>query len=325
MRGDQLVRQWKMLQMIENRPGVTISYLAQKLGVSTRTVYRDLLALDEAGFPLLSQKRDGRQVGWRLIDGYHVPQIQLSQAELMALYLSRHLLGVLRESVLGEFLNSALTKVKATLSDRTLSYRDRLQEVLSIKDGPLGDPLRAGDNLYLLQEAMVNRNSVECDYLSLSRNVITRRRIDPYRLHYARGTFYLIGYCHQRKEVRLFHLERMSNLQVLGSPFELPLDFSVETYLGDSLGVFRGERQKVKIRFSPQMARWVKAKTWHPSQKLTEGGDGSLILELTVAGLEEVRNWVLSFGASAEVLEPEELRLQLKAEVEEMKKLYEGT
>ena len=96
----------------------------------------------------------------------------------------------------------------------------------------------------------------------------------------------------------------------------MPEGFNLEGFLGSSFGVFQGPLTKVEIWFSPEVAGYVKEKVWHESQKIHEEKDGSVVFEAVVAGTKEIRFWVMGWGSHAEVLEPEALRDQIRAEAE---------
>lgn len=106
--------------------------------------------------------------------------------------------------------------------------------------------------------------------------------------------------------------------------FQIPKDFKIEDYLKHSWGIERGEPVTVKIRFDNYQARWIRERIWHPSQRLRDLEDGGLIFEAEVAGLREIKQWVLGFGPHAEVLEPLELKEQIRQEIRRMREIYEG-
>ncbi|MBN1102624.1 MAG: WYL domain-containing protein, partial [Deltaproteobacteria bacterium] len=165
-------------------------------------------------------------------------------------------------------------------------------------------------------DAAVKRKTVEIVYFTMSRKKESRRKVDAYRVWFFNGTFYLIGHCHMRNEVRIFALDRIKILHQTKESFEIPEGFSLEEFTRTSFGVFQGPLTKVKIWFSPDVAGYVKEKVWHQSQKMVEQKDGSLIFESEVAGTDEIRFWVMGWGSHAEVLEPEDLREQIRAEAE---------
>jgi predicted DNA-binding transcriptional regulator YafY len=152
-------------------------------------------------------------------------------------------------------------------------------------------------------------------YFSASRNNTGRREIDPYFLRFAGGGLYLIGHCHLRKEVRMFAVERIRSIALTDHPYQMPLDFKVDEYVQDALGIMRsGRRIEVELLFSKKAAAWVKDKTWHPSQETRLQKGGRLRMTLKVADNEELVGWILSFGGEVRAVRPEALREKVKEE-----------
>ena len=104
--------------------------------------------------------------------------------------------------------------------------------------------------------------------------------MDPYRLWYAAGGLYLIAYCHLRKDVRMFGVERIRSMTLTDHPYQMPLGFNVNEYVQDALMVMRGRRIDVELVFSKTAAAWVKDKLWHSSQETTLLKDGRLRMAL---------------------------------------------
>ena len=148
-------------------------------------------------------------------------------------------------------------------------------------------------------------------------------KADPYKIWFFNGTFYLIGYCHFRGEIRIFALDRIKILHQTKNTFEVPEDFNLEEFMGSSFGVFQGEPMRIKVWFSADIAGYIKEKIWHESQEIHPQDDGSIIFETEVAGTDEIRFWVMSWGSNAVVLEPESLRDEIKAEAEAKAIQYE--
>ena len=104
--------------------------------------------------------------------------------------------------------------------------------------------------------------------------------------------------------------------------FQLPEDGILDGFMETSFGVFRGERVRVQIRFDPQVAGYIREKTWHATQELTALKDGALLFEAEVAGTEEIKHWLMQWGAHAEVLGPPGLRRDVLAEAAAMVACY---
>jgi predicted DNA-binding transcriptional regulator YafY len=156
----------------------------------------------------------------------------------------------------------------------------------------------------------------------MSRKEKTKRKIDPYFIRFYNGTFYLIGFCHLRDKIRTFVMSRIKMLSQSGETFEKPDGLTLDAIVAPSFGVYDGEPQRVKIWFSAEAAGYIREKKWHESQKIEDHENGGITLEAEVAGLQDVRNWVLSWGRQAVVLEPEELRDELSEEAAAMLGMY---
>jgi len=169
-----------------------------------------------------------------------------------------------------------------------------------------------------VNDAAIKKRSIEMAYYTMSRKKESKRKVDPYKIWFLNGTFYLIGHCHVRDEVRIFALDRITMLHQTKDTVEIPEDFSFEEFIGPSFGVFQGQPIHIKVWFSSDVAGYIKEKIWHDTQEIEDQTDGSIIFEAEVAGIDEIRFWIMSWGSHALVLEPESLRNEIKAEAEVM-------
>ncbi|MDJ0780755.1 MAG: WYL domain-containing protein [Desulfosarcinaceae bacterium] len=318
-RGDQLGRQWHIIQtLIVARTGKTVADLSSDLDCHPRTVYRDLEALEAAGFPIYTERAGGKNY-WYILDAakQKIP-VPFSQPELIALYFSRHLLQAGMDSVYTEALESLFLKVKTTLAPRYGAYLEQIEESLTVaprpaKSTPAPDPL-----FEKISAAIVSKLKIEIDYFTMSRRHRGRRSVAPYKLLFSKETFYLIGYCDTRRAVRTFSLDRMENCTVTQVTFEPPDALALAALIEGSFGIYQGEPSRVKVRFSAAVAGYIEEKIWHNSQTTERQSDGSLMFTAQVAGLEEIKHWILRWGAEAEVLEPVRLRQALAHEAQRM-------
>jgi predicted DNA-binding transcriptional regulator YafY len=317
-RNDQVTRQWHILRLLESSRGITIDELHERLPVDharhVRTVRRDLEALEAAGFPLLNE-RVGGNVRWRLMDGIRqAPALSLSPTELMALVMSRALLKPLEGTQIHTALDSALNKASAVLPSASHDYMQQVQGLFAVGLGPHKIYRRHRDTIDRLTQATDRQKTVQVRYFSASRGRITRREIDPYRLWYASGGLYLVGYCHVRKEPRMFAVERIKSVTLTDHPYQMPLGFDLDAFVQDALTVMRGPRIDVELLFDRVTAAWAKDRIWHPSQQLKPLKDGRMRLTLAVGETRELVGWILSFGSGVTVVRPGNLRTAVVAE-----------
>ncbi len=322
-RNDQVTRQWHLLQRLSSaRSGLTLDQLVgavpSDLTRHARTVRRDLAALEAAHFPLISERREG-EVRWKLLDGFrHIPSPRLSPTELLALAFSRHLLTPLKGTAIESSLASAMQKITSAIPIEANDYVQRLDQWFSVGLGPHKRYRAHRETIDKLTQALTHRRTVQMRYYSASRNAQSRREVDPYRLRYVDGGLYLIAYCHWRKDVRLFAVERIRSLTVTDHPYQMPLHFDVDAYVEDALVIMRGKRIEVELLFDRATAAWVKDRTWHPSQVMKPLTDGRLRMTLAVADSRELIGWILSFGRGVTVVRPDALKAAVVEEARQI-------
>ena len=150
----------------------------------------------------------------------------------------------------------------------------------------------------------------------------TSRKVAPYKFWYFDGTFYLIGHCDWRDDVRIFALDRIKMLHLTEEGFEVPDEFDIDEFMRHSFGVITGEPTRVKIWFSADVAGYIKERIWHESQQIHPQSDGSALFEADVAATEEIKYWIKGWGSQALVIEPESLREEIRSESVKMLERY---
>lgn len=312
-RNDQAVRLLVVLQQLEaSRQGVTLEQLADSLAPGStrhpRTLRRDLAALEEAGYPLVTERLNGRTT-WRLLEGFrNVPGLRFSPTELMALTFSRRLIAPLEGTELHTSLQSALGKAAAALPPQGVALVQQLDGTFTVGLGPHKRYRQHRETIDRLTRAIADKTTIQMRYDSASRGRITRREVDPYRLWYASGGLYLIGYCHLRREPRMFAVERVKSVTPTDHPYQIPLHFDLDAFVQDALTVMRGPRIEVELEFDRATAAWVKDRVWHGTQHIKRTRGGGLRMTLSVADTRELLGWILSFGRGARVVRPDSLR-----------------
>ena len=305
-RNQEVIRQWKVLHAIEaSRHGVTIDALARELEVTTRTIRRDLAALQEAGFALYDERTDEGRVRWRL-DGRVLSGLEtsFSLAELCALYLGRNLLEAVVGTPFQRDLTLAFSRIEKLLSPRMRQFLDRLPSVLAAKPGPRAkDGVSSSDLVARLLEATLHHREARMRYHSASSNRDKDYLVHPYRIAFAQGGLYLLAFVPEYGDMRTFAIDRIASVSLEKQTFA-PTQRVADDVFGNSLGVNTGPAETADIEFDRRIAPFVRARVWHPSQQIRERGDGSVVLTLHVCHDWALRSWILGWGAFARVLAP---------------------
>ncbi len=317
-RNQEVIRQWKVLHALESsRHGAGIDALADDLGVTTRTIRRDLAALQEAGFPLFDERDDEGRVRWR-IDGQILKGVEtgFTLAELCALYLSRNILEAVTGTPFQRDLTNAFARLEKMLSPRMRQFLDRLPSVLVAKAGPRASGAASQpETVARLLEATLHYRAVTMRYHSVSSGRVKDYIVHPYRLAFAQGGLYLLAYVPEYNDVRTFAMDRVRSVSLEKETFT-PQQAMAEDVFANSLGVNTGPAAHVELEFEARVAPYVRARVWHPSQHLREEPDGRLVVTMDVCHDWALRSWILSWGPFARVVSPISLAKEIRSDLQ---------
>jgi proteasome accessory factor B len=305
---DRAARMNRLIQVMRAHPnGITPAELGERVDMSKRTVYRDLIAI-EGELEVALWSDNGR---WGVAADEFLPPLKLTLHEAMAVFLSARLM-VRYADKHDPDLATAFEKLEEGLPQALKEHVDRTIGILASRrrDAEFNRHVRA------LTRAWASRRVVEIDYdpppYSRYGAASGRRRavVRPYLLEPSLQThaLYLIGWDETRDGIRTFKVERMVDVQVTERAFEPP-EGGIEADLRKAWDIIADQPETtVVLRFQPSVAGRVREARWHPTQHVEPADDGSLVWRATVAGTIEIRLWILSWGDEVEVLEPTELR-----------------
>ena len=317
-RNQEVIRQWRLLHALESsRHGASIDALASELEVTTRTIRRDLAALQEAGFALYDERDDNGRVRWR-IDGQalHGLESGFTLPEVCALYLSRNLLEAVAGTPFRRDLTNAFARLEKMLSPRMRQFLDRLPSVLAAKPGPRARGAASSpDTVARLLEATLHFRVTTMTYHSVSSRRVKEYEVHPYRLAFAQGGLYLLAYVPEYNSVRTFAIDRVKSVTLEKQTFSPRQDVGDDVF-ANSLGVNTGPAERVEIEFLADVAPYVRARVWHSSQDVRENGDGRVHLTMDVCHDWALRSWILSWGPFARVVSPPRLAHKIRADLE---------
>jgi len=315
-RNAEIIRQWTVLREIEQaRTGLTVDDLAATCGVTTRTIRRDLQALEEAGFPVFDDRsHDDGRTRWRLSgQAFKGLAAGLTLSELSALYFSRTLVESLAGTPFRDEVARAFDKLGSALTPHMRRFLDQLPRVLSTKGGrpqPRAADPRERQIIARALEATLHQRQAILTYHSKSSERTKTYQVHPYRLAYAQGSLYLLAFVPDYGEVRTFAVGRIQDISLLEERFtqleELP-----DQAFPHSLGVHSGPPAHVEIDFQEAVADYVRTREWHSSQAATDLPNGGVRLTLQVCLDRALRSWILSFGPFARVRAPEPLAREI--------------
>jgi predicted DNA-binding transcriptional regulator YafY len=311
----------QMMDLLHERPGLSIGQLAAELGRSERTVYRYLEALSEELHIPVYCEGGGYHIAERSVES----RLDLSPKEVLAVRLALTSGTLSRNGPFGEHAVTAWKKIESALTSDTVESVRSAVKHYSVHTPSISESNLRSDVVRCLSDAVTHSRRVSIIYCSQRSGETKSLLIDPYALVFRRHNWYLIAYSHSHDRNIQLKLIRVIKATWTGEMFQLPRDFSVDSFYAKSWEMWTGgEERLVRVRFSPKVAQIIRESKRHPTQVLEDTPDGGVIMSVRVSGTEEIGFWILGWGPDAEVLDPPELRAGIEEAASNMLALYAG-
>jgi len=330
MIGANLIKSLKCIDIVSRPQDASLEEIGEYLGVDRRSVYRMLDLVNELGFPLMDEKEPlGRKKRWKLLDTFQkklpnmtIPAIQFTMAEMIGLYFLKGAENMGQGTTLTAATQNAFRKIELFLPAGLLPKLDKIR-TLFVPTAKFAKDYSGMDEIIdTLSSAMITQKTCQVMYHSFHNDQVRKIQIDPLHFFERDGGLYLFVRTTAYDDIRVLAVERIKELARTEDSFIYPDDFYPEEKLRSAFNVTMDDPIKVRIRFSPDQARYIRERHWADEQVIEEEADGSVIISLQTSGWWDVKRWVLSFGCEAEVLEPAELREEILGDVERMGELY---
>ena len=320
----QAGRLHSVIRLLETRRGLTLDELAEECDVDRRTVHRDLNAVEQAGYSLTTEWCEGKKVYSFLTRSRNLPPITFTLPQLMSLYLLRSLGAHLAGTPFQAQIDELFKNIHAVLPDRHAAHLERIARVSLPLSHGARDYSHSAPFVGELQKALLQQHRIRLKYAKKGRKENDDYEVDPYTLVFHKGGIYLLGNAHNRSGMRLFALERIRGIEITRQRFEIPDNYQPEAHFSSAFGLVSDTPMKVRVRFSTAIAHAVRDRIWMPGQKIAIDAEGRVTVEFEAAGQMELVSWILSYGVHAEVLEPAELRREVRRHVKGMREMYRG-
>lgn len=322
MKRNKSERLFLIINYLSNHDTATASELAEYCQVSVRSIYRDIKTLQDIGYYFIIEGKNG----YKLIHKPIQSPYNLTANEWMALVVYPIVSGkmnLVNDPLLNSY-HSAIKKIEKNVRNnyKLPPISDEIgKRLLYNEQRKTSDP----KIMSTIVESITNNKTVRVSYYSIYRNVITKRKLDPYYLVPRGGHLYLIAFCHYREGIRTFRVSRIREIELTENTFQIPDDFSINEFLANRWSIFAEEEKPIRfvVKFSKNVSKYVYEYEFYTDTILIEQEDESLILKTEVKSKLEFLRWIRSFGLDAEVLEPNEVREDLKREFIQLLKKYE--
>jgi len=292
----------------QRRTPISRHDLMERLECSQATLYRLVAELrDFLGAPL-EQDADNRGFYYdrSYEQPFELPGIWISPAELQALLTARQVLGNVQKGLLEDELDSLKGRISSLLQQKGVEAEEEQSRIhiQAVAGRPVPD--------HLFQDvmgALLGRQQLHIRYHGRRKDDISERQISPQRLTQYRNSWYLDAFCHNADGLRSFALERISGQALLDEDAKEVPDEVLAAHFDSAYGIFSGPAEHTaKLKFTPEMSRWVAEEQWHPDQQGGFDQHGTWMLEIPFSSPRELVMDILRYGPEVEVISPGFLR-----------------
>jgi len=298
----QINRLFEIIYTLLHKKKITATELAQQLGVSRRTICRDIDTLSIAGIPVYTEK--GRSGGISLLPDFVMDKTVVSEHDQNEILTALHGLSKVKTGETGNLLN----RLSVIFNKTALNWLE-----VDFSDW------NHSNDFNNFKTAVLNRRIVEFDYYN-SYGDKTFRRVEPMQLLFKHKSWYLKAFCLIKQGARMYKLTRVNNLVVTDEKFAMRDLHSYEQSYDVQTTHDKRKDVTFKLRIAPEMAYRVFDD--FDASMTQKQPDGSYIVTRTYPEDNWVYNYVLSFGEHAQVLEPIHLREIITAKIKKMSKIY---
>ena len=318
------VQRYRLLQIDEEiRSGKfpNATSLSKKIEVSSRTIQRDIEYMrDMYNAPI---EFDAYKNGYYYTEeNFYIKSVPLSEGELFSVALFDQLLEQYRNTPLENDLRSVFKKIEMSLPNKITLDSSFLQNQTTFIPDQMGtiNP----ENFSKVFSALKNRHVLDFEYRPLQKTTWMTRRINPLHAVCQKGNWYVMGFCHDKKDIRVFNFSRMQNVTESKEEFNIPEDFNPDKYFDKEIGIWLSATKKytVELLISAEIGTFALERSWNKNQKIEQREDGSVWVSFETTQLPEVKRWVLGQGKTVKVLGPDELIAQVKDEVAAVLGMY---
>jgi len=291
-----------ILIQLQSKKTVRAQELAERFGVSLRTIYRDIRSLEASGVPLYGEAG----TGYSLVDGYRLPPVMFTREEAASFIAAEKLVQKFTDKALGESYNSAMFKIKAILKNVDKDWLQHMEENVLMQQTNTLAPDPVPNVLAVLMKSIAEKRCVTVHYQAMEAEAVSPRMIEPVGVFHDYSNWYAIGFCHLRQDYRQFRTDRISGIAETNTPFTLA-HRPLEHYLKKDQKQYPTTR--VRMLVDPKFARYLSTEKYYHgfvSEKVTKDGVEMLFMSRDVE--QWFPRWYLMYADFATILEPQELK-----------------
>lgn len=304
------------LILLQTKKIIKASNISERFGISLRTVYRDISTLKNAGIPIIGDPG----IGYSIMDGYRLPPIMFNEGEALALLTAEKFIGKITDKTTQASYSEAMTKIKATLRSTDKQSLAVLEDSISFSNYALWENKSYLQDLF---KSIASKVVLKIDYQKADGST-SNRKIESIGCYHQYNNWYLVAYCQNRAAYRTFKMNRILHLQVLEQYFDTE-HISLQTYIDQQTQAWKDQQQfqTVEVAFNKSILQHAERRKYYFGFVEQVEEEEVVRMKFLNSSMEFIARWLLQFGNRATVLEPLELKNQIKQLATELYEHYQ--
>lgn len=309
-----------ILIQLQTKRIIKADEIANRFEISTRTVYRDIRALEEAGIPIGAEAGKG----YYLVDGYHLPPVMFSRQEAGSLIIAEKLVNKLGDKSIRNQFVSAVNKIKSVLPDKDKDYLDDMSQNIQVFHNPPWTDKEEFPNNFItqIQQSLAESKCLEITYFSAYKKNTNTRVVEPLGLCFYGMAWHLIAFCKLRNDYRDFRLDRLKSLKISDDTTYKSSRLSLRDYF--KMQWEKHDLLEAVVRFDKSNITSIGTAKYYFGFIDEKEVDGFIEMSFAIEEYSYLAHWLLSFGKHVKVVRPLQLEAEIKEIVKNLAKLYLG-
>jgi predicted DNA-binding transcriptional regulator YafY len=302
-----------VLIQLQSKRVVKAQEIADRFGISLRTVYRDIRTLEAAGIPILSEAG----IGYSIMKGYRLPPVMFTKEEATALLTAEKLVEKLTDKATAEYYQSAMFKIKAVLHSNEKELLEDLEAHIAVVRSPAATDDLPDNLMPLIFKSITERKVLHLQYFAHHNEKTSERNIEPIGIYFIDGHWHLMAYCQLRKDYRDFRIDRIMHLQTTPQTFKRR-ELTLQDYLQQ---MTRQENlQKAVILFDKTVVRYLQSQKFYYGF-VSEVPKGKQVeMTFLISSCDYFARWLLMFTDAVEIVSPDRLKEAIRQMVQSLQK-----
>lgn len=302
---------------LQSKSFVTAAELAQRFDVSNRTIYRDIKALEEAGVPVGGEAGKG----YFLVEGFHLPPVQLTRDEAGAFLLAGKLMDKHSDTGISSEFNSGLYKIRSVLHQADKAFLQALEKNITVFNyDTLKQTDFPDDFLAVVMQALAEHKVLSIVYYSAYSRQTTTRNVQPLSLVYYSGGWHLMAKCRMRNDYRDFRLDRMKAVEITNEEFDAE-KWDVHQFFTDRMK--EENLQLVRCAFRKEIVPLISKTRYYFGYVAEQDRGDEVEMEFWVNNLDYIAGWLLSLEDLVRIQEPVTLVQLMREKVQKLAHHYQ--